>query len=218
MKLTGIKLKLWNWMMDSFTKIRWLRTQAAINGGVYYQLVEADHDKIREILQKDYLIILTRRKSHFTSYMVVLASLFVNGKASHYTHALMNVEGDLAGHLGYKLIQATGVGVCYSSFMEVFDCDSVALLSPKGIPLEEWTLVLDKVKEQLGKGYDTLFDLTQDQQVSCVEMIYWGLKKLPDFEQHFPKLIALIQSSGNNLTPQMLYDTGELEIVYEIRY
>lgn len=129
----------------------------------------------------------------------------------------MNVEGDLAGHLGYQLIEATGVGVHYSTFMEVFDCDSVALLSPRGVPLEEWTKVLDEVKTDLGKGYDTLFDISTDANVSCVEMVYWGLKALPDFEQRFPKLVALISERGNNLTPQMLYDTGELEIIFEVR-
>lgn len=217
MKLTGLPLKLWDGLLDIFADIHWPRTQAVINGGMYYKLKESDHDKIREILAKDYLIILTRRKCHLTTYLIALVSAFVDRKFSHYTHALMNVEGDLEGHLGYKLIEATGVGVHYSTFMEVFDCDSVALLKPSGIPLEVWTDVLDEVKTNLGKGYDTLFDLTSDNQVSCVEMVYWGLKALPDFDVRFPKLIALIQERGNNLTPQMLYDTGELEIVLEIR-
>ena len=217
MKISGTALKLWNGLMDFFAAIHWPRTQAVINGGVYYKLTEADHDRIREILSKNYLIILTRRKSHLTTYLIALVSGIVDRKISHYTHALMNVEGDLAGHLGYKLIEATGVGVHYSTFMEVFDCDSVALLAPKGIPLEDWTKVLDEVKNDLGKGYDTLFDISSDQNVSCVEMVYWGLKTLPDFEQRFPKLVALIKERGNNLTPQMLYDTGELEVVFEVR-
>ena len=217
MKLSGTPLKLWNGLMDIFASIHWPRTQAVINGGVYYKLTEADHDRIREILSKNYLIILTRRKSHLTTYLIALVSGIVDHKISHYTHALMNVEGDLDGHIGYKLIEATGVGVHYSTFMEVFDCDSVALLSPKGISLEEWTKVLDEVKNDLGKGYDTLFDISNDQKVSCVEMVYWGLKALPNFEQRFPKLVALIRERGNNLTPQMLYDTGELEVVFEVR-
>jgi len=218
MKFTGIWLKLWNGMLEFFSDIKWLRIQSTINGGIYYELTEAEHDKIRDILAKNYLIILTRRKSHLTTYLIAVVSAFVDHKLSHYTHALMNVEGDLPGNLGYQLIEATGVGVHYSTFMQVFDCDSVALLSPKGIPLEEWTKVLDKVKTSLGKDYDTLFDLSSDKQVSCVEMVYWGLKSMPDFEQRFPKLIALIQERGNNLTPQMLYDTGELEIIFEVRH
>src|ERR1035437_1082598 len=217
MKITGTWLKTWNCLLRFFSNIHWPRIQALINGGVYYGLRESDHDQIREILAKNYLIILTRTNCHLTTYLIAIISAFVDHKLSHYCHALMNVEGDIPGHLDYKLIEATNVGVHYSTFMEVFDCDSVALLSPKGIPLEEWTKVLDTVKNELGKDYDNLFDLTQDKQVSCVEMVYWGLKTLPDFEQRFPKLVALIKTEGNNLTPQMLYDTGELEIVFEVR-
>lgn len=218
MKFKGIALKFWDALLGVFSNLHWSRTQAVINGGVYYRLTEADHNRIREILAKDYLIILTRRKSHLTTYLISLVSAIVDHKLSHYSHALMNVEGDIPGHLGYKLIEATGVGVHYSTFMQVFDCDSVALLSPKGVPLEEWTKVLDKVKTNLGKQYDTLFDISSDQQVSCVELVYWGLKSMPDFETRFPKLIALIRERKNNLTPQMLYDTGELDVVFEVRY
>lgn len=218
MKLKTTIVNIWNSLLGVISGFHWPRTQAVINGGLYYRLTEADHNRIREILAKDYLIILTRRKSHFTTYLIALASAIVDRKFSHYSHALMNVEGDIPGHLGYKLIEATGVGVHYSTFMEVFDCDSVALLSPKGVPLEEWTKVLDKVKTNIGKQYDTLFDISSDHQVSCVELVYWGLKSMPDFETRFPKLIALIRERKNNLTPQMLYDTGELEVVFEVRY
>lgn len=217
MKLTGTALKIWDSILDVFAAIHWSRTQAVINGGVYYKLNEQDHDAIRDILAKNYLIVLTRRKSHLTTYLIALISAFVDHKVSHYTHALMNVEGDLEGHIGYKLIEATGKGVHFSTFMEVFDCDSVALLAPKGIPLDKWTKVLDKVKTQIGKQYDTLFDITSEENVSCVEMVLVGLRSLPDYEARFPRLVSLIAERGNNLTPQMLYDTGELEVVFEVR-
>lgn len=216
MKLTGIALSVWNTVMDMVAAVKWNRTQAVLNGGVYYRLTEMDHDRIRDLLAKNYLVILTRRSCHLTTYLISIASLIKTGRFSHYTHALMNVEGDLAGHVGYKLIEATGVGVWYNTFMNVFDCDSVALLAPKGVPIDEWTKVLDKVKSQIGKAYDTLFDVMSDQQVSCVEMVYWGLKELPDYESRFPALVSLIKTHGNNLTPQMLYDCGELELVLEV--
>lgn len=203
-------------MLRAISNFHWNRTQAIINGGIYYRLKEEDHDRIREILSKNYLIILTRRRSHLTTYLISCISAIVDKKLSHYTHALMNVEGTLDGHIGYKLIEATGSGVHYSSFMNVFDCDSVVLLAPKGISIEDWTKVLDEVKDDLGKGYDTLFDITSDQNVSCIELIYWGLKALPDFEQRFPKLVKMINET-KNITPQMLYDSGELEIVFEVR-
>lgn len=217
MKLSGVALKGWDWLTDVFAAIKFDRTFAVLNGGMYYRLKEHDLDQIRQILAKNYLVILTRRKSHLTTYLIALLSAVVSRKFSHYTHALMNVEGDLEGHVGYKLIEATAKGVHYSSFMEVFDCDSVALLAPKGISVEDWTLVLDTVKQQLGKGYDDLFDILDANNVSCVEMVYLGLQKLPDYEQRFSKLIALLKEHNNSLTPQMLYDTGELDVVFEVR-
>lgn len=41
MKLSGTPLKLWNGLMDVFAAIHWPRTQAVINGGVYYKLTES---------------------------------------------------------------------------------------------------------------------------------------------------------------------------------
>jgi RNAse (barnase) inhibitor barstar len=217
MKVPASLMGVWDGLVNWFSTIHWNRTQAVINGGMYYCLTESDHDRIRELLKSNYYIILTRRKAHLTTYLIAIASAIVDHKLSHYTHALMNVEGDLEGHLGYKLIEATMCGVHYSTFMEVFDCDSVVLLHPKGVSPEEWTEVMDAVKTELGKQYDTLFDIISDQNVSCVEMVYWGLKTLPDYETRFPKLVALIEERKNNLTPQMLYDTGELEITLEVR-
>lgn len=215
-KLSGTPLRWWNSMLDVLTKVHWPRFQALLNGGVYYRLQEEDHDKIRELLSKDYLIILTRTNSHLTTLLISIASLIVSRQYPRYVHALMNVEGDIPGHIGYKLIEATAKGVHYSTFMQVFNCDSVALLAPKGISLHEWTAVLDTVKKQLGTPYDTLFDLATNERVSCVEMIYWGLKTLPNYEERFPKLLKMIREDGN-LTPQMLYDSGEFDIVFEVR-
>lgn len=217
MKIHGLLRNVWDGMVDVASAIKWDRLQAFWNGGMYYKLKEADHDRIRELLKANYFIVLTRRRSHLTTYIISLMSLLVTKRLSHYTHALMNVEGDLSGHIGFKLVEATSRGVHFSTFMEVFDCDSVALLHPKGLTPQEWTGVLDAVKSQIGRDYDTLFDITTSENVSCVEMVYWGLKSLPNYEQRFPKLVALITSRGNNLTPQMLYDTGELVVAFEIR-
>jgi hypothetical protein len=210
-------LGAWNWLLDVFAAIKFDRTFAVANGGVYYRLTEGDHDSIRQLLRDSYFIILTRRKSHLTTYLIALVSLFVDRKFAHYTHALMNVEGDLDGHLGYKLIEATGEGVHYSTFMQVFDCDSVVMLTPKGMTPAEWTIVMDTVKSDLGKEYDDFFDITSNKSVSCVELVYWGLMSVPDSENRFPNLLTLIRERGNDLTPQMLLDCGDLDVTLEIR-
>lgn len=207
----------WSWLLDIFASIKFDRIVAVFNRGMYFSLREDDHDTLRALLKDNYYIILTRRKSHLTTYLIALVSYLVDRKFAHYTHALMNVEGDLAGHLGFKLIEATGKGVHYSSFMSVFDCDSVVLLTPRGLTPTEWTAVLDKAKSDLGKEYDDFFDILSDRSVSCVELVYWGLMSLPDAEVRFPSLLKLIRDRRNNLTPQMLLDCGDLDVALEYR-
>lgn len=195
--------------------ISWKRLYALFNGGVYWSLKEADHDTLRKMLKTDYYIILIRRSTALTTYVISLASFFTTGKFSFYSHALMNVEGDIDNNVDFKLIEATAKGVHWSSFMSVFDCDNVCLLKPKGINIKEWTLILDVVKDQYGKPYDSLFDLTENQNLSCVELVYTGLSALPDYEKRFPHLQELIKKHGLNLTPQMFYDCPDLEVVYK---
>ncbi len=212
-----LAFKVWNKLSNLVSRLQWIRLQAVINGGVYYSLMECDHDIIRSILKENYLIILTRRKAHFTTYLIYILNYIYTHKKTYYTHALMNVENDIPNNIDYKLIEATASGVHYSTFMQVFDCDSVVLLKPKNVPLKEWTKVLDNVKNQLGLPYDNIFDITSNSSVTCVEMIYQGLKTLPNYTERFPNLIALLEANKNNLAPQDLYSCGDLDIVFEAR-
>lgn len=209
--------KLWSGLTGIFSYVAWPRTQAVFNKGMYYSLKEVDHDQLRKLLKENYCLILTRRKCHLSTYTVMIGSLIASGKLAHWSHSLMNVEGDIANNIDFKLIEATGeLGVHYSTFMEVFDVDSVALLKPRGVSLEDWTFVLDRVKADYGKSYDTLFDIYSDQQVSCIELIYQGLQKLPNYQARFPKLLEMVDTA-KNITPQMLYDCAELDVVFEAR-
>jgi hypothetical protein len=197
--------------------IHWPRIQAVINGGIYYGLREADHDALRVLLKEHNCLILTRRKSHLTTYFIAIMSWFATKKAAHYAHALMNVEGDITNNIDYRLIEATGKGVHYSTFMEVFDCDSACILKPRGVSMEEWTFVLDTVKASLGEEYDMMFDLADETKVSCIELVYKGIKRLPNYAERFPQLLSLIEKMKGDLTPQMLYDCGDLDVVFEVR-
>lgn len=214
-------LNLWSQIALGFADIKWPRFQALVNykpaAGMYYRLQEADLNLIRDCLRDNYYIILTHRRCHLTSYLIAIISKLATGASSHWTHALMNTEGNIPGHLGYILVEATKQGVHPSSFMEVFDCDSVVLLKPTGCTTEEWTIAMDTAKSEIGKPYDTLFDILDDNSLSCVELIYVAMMKLPNAKQRFPKLLKLIEDEGNELTPQMLYDCGDLEIALEIK-
>lgn len=208
--------RLWAKGAKFISGVHWPRLAAIRNGGLYYRLEEADHDLIRRLLKSYYCFILTRRKSHLTTYTIGLMTWIATKKAAHYTHALMNVEGDLDNNIDFKLIEATSKGVHYSTFMEVFNCDSVAIMKPRGVSLAEWTYVLDEVKADFGREYDMLFDITNNLALSCIELIYDGLKKLPEYRQRFPNFISMIEQQ-NELTPQMLYDCGDFDVAFEIR-
>ncbi len=204
-------------MAEFFASIQWPRAQSMVNGGLYYYLKEHDHDIIRSLLKENYLIVLTRRKSHLTTYIIFVLNYLYTRKKPYYTHAFMNVEGDITNNMDYKIIEATASGVHYSTFMQVFDCDSVVLLKPKGVPLTEWTAVLDNVKAQLGLPYDNIFDITTKTSVTCAEMVYQGLLSLPDYQKRFPKLLSLLEAEKHNLAPQNFYECGDFDIVYECR-
>lgn len=216
LKQNPLAYKMYAWLMHIFADIKWPRLQAFINGGLYYKLTESDHDKLRELLKHNYYVILTRRKCHFTTYVIALTSKIETGTPSHYTHALMNVE-DSENHIDFQIIEATGSGVHWSTFMEVFDCDSVVLMKPRGVLKEQWSLAMAMAKEEIGDEYDLLFDINDGSKVSCVEMVFQAIKKITNYESKFPNLLALIKEKKNELTPQMLYDCEDMDVVFEIR-
>jgi len=207
------------WTVPKISWISWNSLKALFNGGVFFELQEKDWNKIESYLAKSHYIILTRNSSHLSTYFVALGHLLARGKWGFWGHALMNVEEDDDPNIdtGYRLVEATGKGVHYSSFYEVFTCDAVVLLKPKGVTDKEWFNVMQAAKKELGKPYDNLMDLLSDDNVNCVELIRIGLKALPNYEQRFANLEKIIAEEGLNLTPDMLYNCSDFEIVLEIR-
>ena len=114
----------------------------------------------------------------------------------------------------FKFMEATVTGVHYSTFDEVFDCDTVCLLSPKNMPNKEWTDVIDKLVKENGKPYDDLFQLADESHISCVELVRDALEADDQYKTNFANLEALIQKEGN-LLPQMFRECSDFEVVYE---
>jgi hypothetical protein len=200
------------------TRTRIVKVIGKINwGGNRYKMTAAELETIRKMLKKDYYIILTRHDGHLSTFSVNLAHWVLTGRWGFYIHALMNLEGDVTTDTDFRLIEANGLGVHYSHFMDIFSCDSVALLKPKSMDIELWTHVLDKVKTNLGKPYDTLFDLKQDQSFSCVSLIRNALMAYPGYDIHFANFEALVQKS-KNVSPNMLYECPDFEVVWESRH
>lgn len=173
-------------------------------------------DDIRKLLIGNYYIMLSRRNNHLSTYFISLGNFLLSGKWSYWSHAFMNAEDKVISDEDFRIVEAVGVGVEYTPFDKVFDCNSVVLLKPRCMLVEDWTAVLDKAKTEIGKPYDNLFDLKNDQALSCVELVRTSLMAEPDYATNFSNFEALIKKR-KNLTPQMFYDCLDFVVVYEVR-
>lgn len=189
-------------------KIKWKQRHA---------ISQTDKMVIKRMIIHDYFIILTRRSNHLSTYFISLANFLLTGKFGYWSHSLMNLEDEVTTDDDFRFIEAIGTGTKFSTFDEVFGTvDGVCLLKPKTLTLDEWTAVLDRAKTNLGKPYDTLFDLRNDKELSCVELVRVALQALPDYETRFANFEALIKKR-KNLSPQMFFDCDDFEVVYMIR-
>jgi len=179
------------------------------------KLTEAEKDAIAKMLASGYYVILTGSTNHLSSIIVSFLSFVKTGKWAKYTHVLMNCDNitNPSDRDKFKFVEATAVGVHYSTFDQVFDCDYVCLLTPANVNNEEWTLVIDSLLTQVGKPYDDLFDLSDDSRVSCVELVLEALKS-SGYEEDFLNLEFMIKKEGN-LVPQMYRDCPDFNIALE---
>jgi hypothetical protein len=147
--------------------------------------------------------------------VVSFLSWVKTGIWANYTHVLMNCDSitDPADRQSFKFVEATATGVHYSTFDEIFACDSVCLLTPMNIDNTEWTKIIDALLKQQGKPYDDLFDLSDDTHVSCVELVLNALKAV-NYKEEFSNLDELI-TKEKNLVPQMYRICTDFVVKYE---
>jgi hypothetical protein len=126
------------------------------------------------------------------------------------------LEDEVKADDDFRLVEATGNGVNYSPFELVFEVHGVVLLKPKNMSVDHWTLVMDKAMTEIGKPYDSLFDLKNDNALSCVELVRTALMAEPNYYTNFANFEEMIRKR-KNLTPQMFYECPDFEVVYEIR-
>lgn len=172
---------------------------------------------IADKLRDNYYIMLTHRKSHLSTYITCIGTFFCTGKLGYWAHAMMNLEDQVNGVEDFRIVEALGEGVTYTPFEQAVDVNGIVLLKPKHLTIEDWTAILDKAKSDIGKPYDTLFDLTSDQALSCVEFVRNALKAEPNYDKHFAHFEKMIQESHNQLPPQLFYDCDDFEVVFEVR-
>lgn len=194
-------------LLDVVGKVRWK---------LKHGLTDQDKAKVHELLRDDYYIILTHRRNHLSTYFTSLGHFLLTGKFGFWSHALMNLEDQVNTVDDFRLVEAVSAGVKYTPFDQVFDVDAVVLLKPRGLTLEQWTTAMDGAKTYLGRRYDTLFDLADENKLSCVELILNSIKKIPGYRLVFSDFLQTIDERGN-LTPQMYYDSDDFEVALEIR-
>jgi hypothetical protein len=169
---------------------------------------------------------VSRRRSHLTSYLISTAdfllalSLWTKSKFKgkrprwgYWTHAFLSTTD-------FKIIEAVAVGVQEAYFDKVFDCDSVACLAPSFATDKEWeevsACVIEMARKQIGKKYDTIFNIADDSELSCIELVRVALKALPQYDFRFKDFEELIQQY-KNVTPQMLFESKSFRVVWEVR-
>lgn len=190
--------------------ISWEPLTAKIKGRPF-ALTLRQFDEVVQIWETMHTITLTRRKSHLTTYLIQIGHFIVTGKWSMYwAHALFN-DGPIA-------IEAIGKGVVKNLPKDVLNVDGVAVLIPKHIHLVSWEMIMDEARRHVEAGtkYDNLFDAASDKKVSCIELIYDALKEVENHREIWPNFFDLVEREGN-VTPQMLYDCGDFEVIYEVR-
>ena len=193
--------------MTFVPKVYWKKTRV---------LRENEKTELAKKLADGYYIILTGDAGHLSSWLVSLGTLFTLGKWSKYSHSLMNCDymDKPEDRDKFKFVEATVAGVHYSTFDEVFNCDFVCLLSPRGIKNEDWTAIIDALVKETGKEYDDLFDLIDSTKMSCVESVLNALKSHPRFANDFFDLEYMIKKK-KRLLPQMFKDCRDFDAVWE---
>jgi len=196
------------WFIELLAKVHWKQKDS---------LTADDDAMLKEWFAKDYYIIASRRGNYLTTFFIALGNWFLTGRWGFYSHVLMNLEDEVVTDDDFRFIEATGKGTHYSTYYEVFHkVDAVALIKPKNMPIEEWTEALDAIKVYLGAPYDNLFDLKNNLEINCVELIRLALLHTPNYETRFAEFEKMI-AKKKKLTPDMFTECSDFEVVYSIK-
>jgi len=204
----------------------WARLKFLFTGRAY-DLTPEDREHARGLMKICPCVWVSRRETHLTTYFIgfsdfaLMSFVWIKSgfkgprpKFGFYSHAFINLDEN-------EIVEAVAKGVQKHLFDDVFDCDAIAALRPRALTNAEWIALGPQIREglseQIGKKYDALFDISDDSRVSCIECVRVVLKKeVPLYDLKFKNFEAMI-SNYKNVTPQMLIDSGDFEIVWEVK-
>lgn len=196
------------WFILQLAKVHWKQKDL---------LTDDDEVELKEKFTNDYYIIVSRRSNYLTTFFIALGNFLLRGKWGFYSHVFMNLEDEVKDDDDFRFIEATGAGVHYSDFKEVTtSVNAIALIKPKNMTLKEWTEALDRAKIYLGRPYDNLFDLKNDLEINCAELIRLALEGIPEYSTKFAEFEKLI-AKKKTITSDMFANCSDFEIVYRIK-
>lgn len=205
---TSVGKKILSAITFIVSKIRWPQ---------WSPLREDELARVEALLKDNYYVILTRHGNHLSTVAINIAHSTITGRKGYYGHVLMNLEDEVTTADDFRLVEAVGAGSKFSTFEEVFkNSDSVAILKPANLKLEDWTAILDKAKSLTGRKYDTVYDMYDDSKLSCVELVRNALEANDKYAHNFGNLEAMLRQY-HRLDPQMYYECPDFEVVYEMR-
>jgi len=211
-------LGMFGGFIAGLASVTWRSWKALFNHGIYWKLTEADHNELRRKLGSGFYVILTAGHPSLSGIGVKMASLLTGRGWPVFTHVLLNVDNEddpLRSH-EFQLVESIQQGVVYSTFMKVFDCDIVALLRPRGFTEDEWEKALERAKDNVGKGYDTLFDLIDNTEMSCVELVRDALigsfDNFEDYKKRFFHFESMIEANNGELIPEMFFKCRDFHV------
>lgn len=187
--------------------------------GRRWGLTTDDWLNIANKLSEGHYVILTHRKTHLTTYLINAGDWIKRPRwgFGYWSHGLINETTNFgAAWAHYKLIEAISKGVVRSDFKDCFNCEGVVILKIPGYTKPEMVEVKDVAVGNLGRDYDFLASLREEIRINCVENLLDGLNDNEGYPVDLPNLDRLIRKH-KVLTPQMIYECGDFEIVLEIR-
>lgn len=216
-------MKIYDWFVNQFIgRIEWSSLKYFFTGR-YYNLTSDDVRSALAKLSTGRYIILIRRNTHFTTYLIGTAHLLATliwptkyrkAHMGFWSHACLHLEDESLREIDLQIIEAVGQGVKISEFWDVLNCDSICLLKPKNYSEDEFEKVIAWARTLIGRPYDNVFNIKDDKEISCVEAAYSSLlaadpKGLPSLSEWVDRV--------NNLTPDMIYECGDFDVELEIR-
>lgn len=200
-------------MLNIIGRMNWTGLKYFFTGREY-DLRDEDITEIVRAMKSQRLIGLSYRETHFTSYCINTIYFFLSGRLREFSHAWLGPR-PFEDSLDLRIIESVAEGVRSAPFWKVLLVDAVALLKPKYFHPDKWAELDIEAEKDVGHIiYDIYGRYMDPSERNCIEQVVFRmLHSDPDC---LPGTTALMKKY-KQLTPQMIYDSGDFEVILEIR-